>query len=125
MQDKKQLISKSADEKKQALFIVMVPDEPDMHGDVTSAEEIQKACHNFNLSARQANLFHIQKTSDFTFVESYCAPCDLQINGESITKGTWLANIQVHTDELWEQIKSGEISGLSIGAIALVEDIDE
>ena len=121
----KQIISKSADEKRQALFIVMVPDEPDMHGDVTSAEEIQKACHNFNLSARQANLFHVQKTSDFTFVESYCAPCDLNIDGEIVTKGTWLANTQFHSDDLWEQVKSEEISGLSIGAIALVKDIEE
>jgi len=121
---KKQIVSKSADEMKQALFIVMVPDEPDMHGDVTSAEEIQKACHNFNLFCRQPNLFHISKTNMFEFAESYIAPVDMQIGEEVIKAGTWLANIQINDDDLWQAVKDGEVSGLSIGALAAVEDIE-
>jgi hypothetical protein len=121
----KQLISKSADELKQAVFIVMVPDEPDLHGDITSAAEIQKACHNFNKFCRQPNLFHVSKTDSFEFAESYIAPVDFTIGEEVIKAGTWLANVQFLNDDLWQAVKDGEISGLSIGALAVAEDLTE
>lgn len=120
----KQIISKSADELKQALFIVMVPDEPDLHGDITSAEEIRKACHSFNKFSRQPNLFHISKTNTFEFAESYVLPSDLNIGEETVKAGTWLANVQFNDDALWQAVKDGEVSGLSIGALAAVEEIE-
>jgi len=36
-----------------------------------------------------------------------------------------LATIQSLDDDLWELIKSGEINGLSIGALAVVENIED
>mgnify|MGYP003560811473 CR=1 FL=1 len=120
----KQLISKSADELKQAVFIVRVPNEPDLHGDTTSAEEIQKGRHNFNKFCRQPNLFHISKTNMFEFAESYIAPVDMTIGEEVIKAGTWLANVQFNDDDLWQAVKDGEVSGLSIGALAAVEELE-
>lgn len=120
----KSLISKSADELKQATFIVMVPDEVDLHGDITDASEIRKACYNFNKFCRQPNLFHISGTDSFEFAESYIAPVDMQIGEQLIKSGTWLATVQVHDDDLWEAIKSGEVDGLSIGALAYTEELE-
>ncbi len=120
----KVLISKSAEEKRQALFIVMEPDVVDDHGDITSAEEIRKACYNFNKFCRQPNLFHISSTDSFEFAESYIAPADFSIDNTVVKAGTWLATIQVNDEELWSAIKDGEVSGLSIGAFATVEDIE-
>jgi hypothetical protein len=120
------LIQKSKDTKlKQALFVVMVPDEEDTHGDITSAEEIAKACHNFNKFCRKANLFHIAETDAFDIAESYIAPVEMQFGEEVIKAGTWLAMVQVNDDELWADMESGEVAGLSIGAIAAVETIEE
>jgi len=120
------LIHKSKDSKlKQALFVVMVPDEEDLHGDITSAEEIAKACHNFNKFCRKANLFHIAETDMFDIAESYIAPVDMQFGEEVIKAGTWLAMVQVNDDGLWADMESGEIAGLSIGALAAVETIEE
>lgn len=113
------------EELKQALFVCMVPNEVDLHGDITSEDEVRKACHNFNKFCSQANLFHIVKTESFEFAESYIAPTDFILGDKEVKKGTWLVNIQVNDDSLWELIKSGEINGVSIGALASVETLEK
>lgn len=110
---------------KQATFVVMVPDVPDAHGDITSMEEVRKACFNFNKSAMQPNLFHVAKTDTFEFLESYITPVDMMIEDKFVTKGTWLTTIQSLDDDLWEMIESGDIAGISIGAEAVVETLEE
>lgn len=119
-------ITKALDEElKQATFIVMVPDETDAHGDVTNESEVRKACHNFNKYSMKANLFHLVETDTFEFCESYCCPSDFVLGDKFVKKGTWLATVQALDDNLWELIKTGEINGLSIGALASVESIEE
>lgn len=113
------------EELKQATFIVMVPDEVDLHGDIISEEEVRKACHNFNRFCGQANLFHITKTNTFEFAESYIVPTDIVLGDKFVKKGTWLAVVQALDDNLWELIKSGEINGLSIGALGYKTDIED
>ena len=125
-QEGKEVVTKAVDEElKQATFIVMVPEEVDAHGDVTSEAEVRKACHNFNKYSMKANLFHLVETDTFEFCESYCCPSDFVLGDKFVRKGTWLATIQSLDDSLWELIKSGEINGLSIGALASVESIEE
>lgn len=119
-------ITKAVDEElKQAIFIVMVPDEVDAHGDTTTEAEVRKACHNFNKYSMKANLFHLVETNTFEFCESYCCPTDFVLGDKFVKKGTWLATVQSLDDDLWELIKSGDINGLSIGALASVETIEE
>lgn len=123
---KKSLITKSLNNAlMQATFVVMVPDEIDLHGDITTEEEIRKACHSFNKFCRKSNLFHIKQTESFDVVESWIAPVDLEIEGITIIKGTWICTIQCNEQFLWDEIKSGNICSVSIGAVAKVESIDE
>lgn len=112
------------EELKQATFIVMVPDEVDLHGDICSEEEVRKACHSFNKHSMRANLFHLVETDSFEFAESYIAPVDLTLGDKEVRKGTWLCTIQCLDDNLWTLIKSGDICAVSIGAVASVEDIE-
>lgn len=119
-------VAKSVNEElMQATFVVMVPESTDLHGDVTTEQEVRKAMANFNKYSRQPNLFHMAKTDTFEFIESYCSPVDFTLGDKLVTKGTWLATIQCLDTGLWELIKSGEINGLSIGALASVETLDE
>lgn len=119
-------VVKATDSKlKQATFIVMVPDEADLHGDITSEEEVRKACFSFNKYSRQANLFHLAATDTFEFCESYVLPADIMLGETFVKKGTWVATIQSLDDSLWTAIESGEINGLSIGALASVEKLEE
>lgn len=123
---KKYPVKKSLDEElKQVLFIAMVPDEVDLHGDTTSVEEVRKACHNFNQYCRKANLFHLVQTDSFSIVESYIAPVDFVLNDKVVKAGTWLTNLQVHSDDVWELVKSGEICAVSIGAMADIEKLED
>lgn len=122
------IIKQANEELKQATFLVLSPDEVDLHGDVYDANEVRKACHNFNTYCRKANLLHLFDTDTFSVVESYIAPVGMQIGEQVIKAGSWLAVIQVSESEdgvtLWEGIKSGEYTGVSIGATASAEDLD-
>ena len=102
-------------EKKQVTFVVMVPEEVDAHGDITSAEEIAKACHNFNTFCGDT----------FDIVESYIAPTEFTLDEHLVKQGTWLAVLQVKDETVWELIKSGDLCGLSIGAIGVATSINE
>lgn len=119
-------ITKALDEElMQATFVVMIPDEVDLHGDTTSESEVRKACHNFNKFCMKANLFHMVETDTFEFLESYILPTDIVLGDKFVKKGTWVATIQALDEGLWALIKSGDINGVSIGALAMVEEIEE
>ena len=120
-----QIVKAVNEELKQATFIVMAPNEVDLHGDITSEDEVRKACFNFNKFCGKANLFHVAETEKFEFAESFLAPTDFVLGDNFVKKGTWLTTIQVLDDELWDLIKSGEVNGVSIGAIASVTKLEE
>lgn len=119
-------VNKAVDEElKQVLYVAMLPDSTDLHGDNTTAEEVRKACHNFNQHCMKANLFHLVETDSFSIAESYIAPADFILGEVLVKAGTWLVNLQIHDDDVWELVKSGEICAVSIGALATVEVVDE
>jgi len=118
-------IAKSLNEElKQATFLVLSPDEVDLHGDIYSADEVRKACHNYNQYCRKANLFHLEQTDAFDIVESYIAPVDMVVNDVVIKAGAWMSVVQVNDDDLWEGIKDNTITGVSIGAYADTEYLE-
>lgn len=119
-------ITKALDEElKQVTYVAMMPDFVDLQGDYVSAEEVRKAMESFNKSSQRANLFHRVMSDSFEVVESYIAPVDFTLGEKDVQKGTWLMTLQVNNDEVWDLIKSGDINGISIGAKALVEELDQ
>jgi hypothetical protein len=119
-------ITKAVDEElKQVTYVAMIPDHTDLHGDYTSENEVRKAKESFNKSMMRANLFHMVMTDTFDVIESYLAPCDMVLNDQFVKKSTWLMTLQVHDDTLWQMIKDDEITGISIGALASVEDTED
>ena len=109
----------------QVTYVAMLPDSTDLAGDFTSAEEVRKAKESFNKSEQRANLFHMSMTDTFAVIESYLAPADMILNNQAVLKGTWLMTHQIHDSDLWELVKSGDINGISIGAEATVETLEE
>lgn len=126
-------VTKSMDEEKRmALFVVLAPQEgdttDDLHGDTYTEEEIEKACNNFNMHCNTANIFHQVETQDAEIVQSFIAPASFTLdNGVEVKKGTWLQWFYFPEtevgDSLWEGVKSGDINGVSINALATVEDL--
>lgn len=125
-------VSKALDEEERmALFVVLEPDVVDLHGDTYTAEEVEKACNNFNTFCNKANIFHAVETEAAKIVQSYISPATFTLDdGREITKGTWLQWYHFPegdetSDLLWKAVKSGEISGVSISAKATVEKLDD
>jgi len=124
-------ITKALDEEQRmAMFVVLEPEAIDAHGDTYSAEEVEKACINFNTHCNKANLFHRVETEDAKIVQSFIAPSSFTLDdGREIKKGTWLQWWYIPETEngnlIWAAIKSGEIDSVSIGCLAKVEELDE
>lgn len=120
-----QKIAKSLNnELRQALYVVLEPEAVDAHGDTYDADEVRKACHNFNQFCMQPNLFHMADTSDFAIVESYCLPADTTLNETVLKAGTWMVNLQFNTEEIWKAAKEDAFSGVSVGCVAYTEYLD-
>lgn len=123
-------VAKSLNEElKQVTYVAMKADSTDLHGDHTTAEEVRKAKESFNRALiknqTMSNLFHMFETTAFDVIESYLAPVDMSLNGHLVQKNDWLMTLQINDDSLWDMVKKGEVVGLSIGAIASVETLDE
>ncbi len=118
------IVKSLQEDQRLATFVVLIPEEYDLHGHIYSAEEVQAACYDFNTKSGRANLLHKAETDAFTFQESYVLPCDIELDGKPIKKGTWVATIKA-TPEIWPFIKSGELNGLSIGCTGILTDVEE
>jgi len=123
-------VTKSIDiEERRALFVVLEPETVDLHGDIYSAEEVEKACINFNTHCNKANLFHQVQIETAKIEQSFISPSDFVLDdGRMIKKGTWLQwwhfpEQDVESEKLWKQVKSGDICGVSIGCRATVEEL--
>lgn len=119
------VFKQAQEELKQATFLVLSPDEVDLHGDIYDAVEVRKACHNFNIHCRKANLLHLFDTDSFSIVESYISPVDMQMGETIIKAGSWLVVLQFNDDSIWEGVKNGDYTGVSIGGVAQAELLDE
>lgn len=111
------ILAKEADEQKLVYGIVYEPDTVDAHGDFMTAAEIEKAARGFLKDARQIDKQHDFQGGVGEVVESYVAPADFEMNGETIKKGSWVL-VTKASEEVWEQIKKGEITGYSMAGTA-------
>ena len=126
MTKQKVQITKAVNEElKQATFLVLAPDEVDLQGDTYSADEVRKACHNFNQHCMTANLLHLVETDTFDIVESYISPVDMILNDVVIKAGSWMSVLQIYSDEIWSEIKDGNLTGVSVACLATTEYLDE
>ncbi len=100
------------------LGIVASPDEPpDQAGHTLTKEAIQEMCWEYNKNFAILKYRHgMGLTKDEAVIlESYIAPCALELEGKKVKEGAWLQRIQLLSDELKSQVKSGILKGLSLG----------
>lgn len=104
------------DEKRLAYGIVLKPDVVDAQGDIMTADEIEKAAHEFFINSRIMDLQHKEDLpSDRAVpVESFIAPDDMTINGYPVAKGSWVMVTHIPDEAIWTQIKKGRIMAYSI-----------
>jgi hypothetical protein len=116
------------DERRVVLGVVMEPDAVDTQGDQTSIEEIELAAWRFLADYRvgRARLRLMHRTDlqdgEAVLVENYVAPADFTLGGQLVRKGSWLQAWHVPQPEVWAAIKSGALTGFSIGARVAVRE---
>ncbi|WP_368653760.1 XkdF-like putative serine protease domain-containing protein [Ornithinibacillus sp. 4-3] len=113
----KLFINKDEEEQQLVYGVVYEPDVEDSHGDVMTAKEIEKAAHGFVKDARNIDTQHDFQAGVGEVVESYIAPIDFELGEQTITKGSWVL-VTKASDEIWESIKKGDITGYSMAGTA-------
>ena len=115
-------IEKTDGEKRMVYGIVYAPDELDSDGDYTDGDEIEKAAHEFMIEGRSA--FSVDKQHDYNPEYGYVAESWIVKDSDPLfpeDAGAWAVGIKVVDDETWEQIKKGEITGISMAGNARFE----
>lgn len=114
------------DEKRLAYGIVLKPDVVDSQGDVMTAEEIEKAAHDFFINSRIMDFQHKEDlpSERAVPVESFIAPSDLTINGHPVAKGSWVMVTHIPDEGIWTQIKKGRIMAYSIRGLGKRTPLD-
>lgn len=111
------VIAKADDAQRLVYGIVYEPNVTDAHGDYMTPAEIEKAAHGFLKDAREIDKQHDFQGGVGEVVESYIAPSDFEMGDEMIKKGSWVL-VTKASDEIWEQIQKGEITGYSMAGTA-------
>ncbi|UOK65350.1 XkdF-like putative serine protease domain-containing protein [Paenibacillus sp. OVF10] len=116
-------IAKVDDTKHVVIGVVYQPDVEDSHGDMMDAVEIEKAAHLFMEGQHTYNIDkqHDLDTDKGYVVESYIAPCDMEIGDQVIAKGSWVAGVKVTDDATWEDIQKGKSPDSVCGALVNVK----
>lgn len=105
--------------------IVYEPMVEDTQGNYMTEEEITKAAYWFAKNGNQVDLQHcFQKCDGAAVVESYVAKCDMEIEGESIKKGTWIMTMEISDSDVWDSIQKGDITGFSMGGMGVYSEED-
>jgi len=109
---------KADQEKQYVLGVVLEPDTVDTQGDIVSADEIERAAHQFMVESRVVGKDHRER-ADAEVVDSFVTPVDFAINGEQIKRGSWLLGVHIKDPELWKAVKEGKYTSFSIGGVAV------
>lgn len=119
-------IVKTDEEKHMVYGIVYSPDEVDTDGDYASAEEIEKAAHRFMVDGRAG--YSVDKQHDYHPDYGFVAESWIVKENDNLFPndiGAWAVGIKVIDDNTWDEIKKGEITGLSMAGNAHFEMEDK
>ncbi len=100
--------------------IVLEPETTDSQKDIYSEDEVRKAALGFMEEFQNMGLMHKKLVNGkVKLVESFIARSAFKEGGQSVKKGTWLITVRIIDDALWKSVKSGELTGFSIGGSAV------
>lgn len=117
----RRVLAKAADDSEErfVLGIVLEPETVDAQNDIYDAPTIRKAAHVYMERYQNQGLQHKELVNDrVILVESYIAPVDMTIGGQAVKAGSWLMGVRYDDGDLWAAVKSGKITGFSIGGYA-------
>lgn len=102
-----QPIEKRDEEKREVKGIVLKADTFDLQGEKYTASTIRKAMTRFMRDFQQVGIMHTFKANGVFIIENI-----------QKDNGDWHMTLKVENDSIWDKIKSGILTGLSIGGRA-------
>ncbi len=119
------IVTKSIGELQYVRGIVLEPEVVDAQGEVYSAEVIRESAWNWASFYQNFDIQHVAFANDrIRLVESWIAPCDLEIDGQPVKAGTWLVGAVIEDPALWAAVKRGELTGWSMNGLSRGEPVD-
>lgn len=115
-----QTIKKFNDEEMVAIEpLYALPMEADSHEEGMTLDEIRKMVENINhnIETITGNIGHVVDTNGFYFEKAWVNECECMIGDEIVPEGQPIIKVKFEDKELWEMRKSGQLQGLSIGAV--------
>jgi hypothetical protein len=118
---------KANNEERTVTGVVLQPEVVDAQGDIMSADVIRKAAHRFlskyNKATKLGLMHKYFGNLGFELYESWIAPQSVVINGTTVKEGSWIMTVYVSSDKIWKLVKSGKLTGFSIGGKARAKKI--
>lgn len=137
--DREDVASKAADvdvraenedgERQIAYAAVLIPNDVDKQGDVIPPYVVERSAHEYMAEYRKMDSDHDLNDGAGVPVESWVTKDEMSFekpDGDTVTypAGTWLIGKRF-TDEEWERVKDGELTGFSIYGGAQAVGVDE
>jgi hypothetical protein len=108
--------------------VALVPDVVDLQNQYVTADVIEEIAHDFMLDYRKEQSFiglkHGDDEAAARVVQSFIAPIDYQLGAQLITKGSWVLVVKIFSDELWQAVLEGKLTGFSIRGMGEVVQED-
>lgn len=103
------------------------PMDSDAHGQGMTEEEIRKMVDNINTNINKisGNIGHVFNTDGFYFVKAWVNECECMIGSEFVPEGQPIIKVQFTDETLWSMRKTGQLQGLSIGALGVIVENEE
>ncbi len=118
------------DKQKRIVFgPVLIPNVPDLQGDIITEEDIENAAHRYMIESRVTGFRH-ETELDAAIVESFIVKSDSWFgnksgsDGEYIPKGAWLVGMKIFNEQVWQGVLEGKYNSFSIGGFGERQDID-
>jgi len=114
-----------ANVEKRLLYAIAYPaGRADVHDHFAESPVIEKACHDF---MHEMRLREVDKEHDYINRDVEVVECGICRGSDAILKdarpGDWVVVMKVNSDEILEQIKKKEITGVSIAGLAMLETV--
>nr|WMC95380.1 XkdF-like putative serine protease domain-containing protein [Aminobacter aminovorans] len=96
----------------------------DLQGDVLDPAELELASSAFMADVRAAKLNHDNNGPIGEVLHSLPLTAEIaKALGISCDREGWIVGIKIHNEAVWQAVKSGRLSMLSIGATAIREEM--
>lgn len=124
-----------ADKHRQIIYgVVLEPETLDSQDDYMLPDQVEKAAHTYmkKVARGKSSVSKLQHRKQGFFkgkpgvvpIESFIAPVDFSYDGkEMIKKGTWVMALHVEDPAIWDDVLSGEYTGLSIGGTGIRQEM--